>query len=103
MIFLHCSTRIKHVLCLIYRLRSHSINTEVKNAIVILFYVKYWREDITEQWSIAVRRIGKPRIRWEDDVSTDLGEMKIQNLSKMAVDRKEWKRIVEQAKTHKEL
>lgn len=33
----------------------------------------------------------------------DLGEMKIQNLSKMAMDRKARKRISEQAKTHKEL
>jgi len=32
----------------------------------------------------------------------DLGEMKIQNLSK-AMDRKARKRIAEQAKTHKEL
>jgi len=29
--------------------------------------------------------------------------MKIQNLNKTAMDRKAWKRIVEQAKTHKEL
>jgi hypothetical protein len=33
----------------------------------------------------------------------DLGEIKIQNLSKMAMERKAWKRIVEQAKTHKDL
>jgi len=33
----------------------------------------------------------------------DGGEMKIQNLSKMAMDRKAWKRIAEQAKIHKEL
>ena len=29
--------------------------------------------------------------------------MKMQNWSKMAMDREEWKRIVEQAKTHNEL
>lgn len=39
----------------------------------------------------------------DDDVRADLGEMKFKNLSKMAMDRKAWKRIVEQAKTRKEL
>ena len=39
----------------------------------------------------------------EDDVRAYLGEMKFKNLSKMAMDRKAGKRIVEQAKTHKEL
>jgi len=29
--------------------------------------------------------------------------MKIQNWNKVAIDREAWKRIVEQAKTHKEL
>jgi hypothetical protein len=29
--------------------------------------------------------------------------MKVQNWSKMAVDREAWRRIAEQAKTHKEL
>jgi hypothetical protein len=32
-----------------------------------------------------------------------VGKMKIQNRSKMAMDRKAWKRIVEQAKIHEEL
>jgi len=42
-------------------------------------------------------------MRWEDDIRMDMGEKKIQNLSKMAMDRKAWKRIAEEAKTHKEL
>jgi len=40
-------------------------------------------------------------MRWEDDVRMDLREMKIQNLSKMAMEA--WKRTVEQVKVHKEL
>ena len=57
----------------------------------------------TEWKPIAVRRIGRPRLRWDDDVKADMGKMKIQHWSKMAVGRQAWKRIVEQAKTHKEL
>jgi hypothetical protein len=50
----------------------------------------------------AVRRIGKRRLRWEVD-GAELGNMNIQNWSKMPIDREAWKRNVQQAKTHKEL
>jgi hypothetical protein len=53
---------------------------------------------ITECRGIAVRRIGRPRVRWEDDVREDLGKIEVQNCSQMAVDRETWSRIVEQAK-----
>jgi hypothetical protein len=52
---------------------------------------------------IAVRRIGRRRLRWEDCVREDLGKIKIQYWTKMAMIREEWNRIVEQAKTHREL
>ena len=52
--------------------------------------------------TIAVKRIARPKLRWEGDVREDLGKMKIQNGSKMAVEREAWNRIVEQAETHKE-
>lgn len=51
---------------------------------------------------MRLRRIGRPRLRWEGDVREDLGKMKIQNGSKMSVEGEAWKRTVEQAKTHKE-
>jgi hypothetical protein len=54
---------------------------------------------ITEWRPIAVRRIGRPRLRWEDDVRVDLGKMKIRNWSEMAMDREAQKRTVEQAKS----
>jgi len=50
---------------------------------------------------IAVRRIGRLRLKWENHVRKDLGNMKIQNWSKMAMDREALKRIIEQAKNHK--
>jgi hypothetical protein len=42
-------------------------------------------------------------VQLEGDVRTDMGKMKTQNWSEMALDREEWKRTVEQVKTHKEL
>ena len=35
------------------------------------------------------------------EVRADLGKLKVQNLRKMAMDRKTWKIIVEQAKNHR--
>ena len=47
--------------------------------------------------------VGRPRLRWEDVIREDLGEMKIQNWIKMIMDEEAWKRTVEQAKAHNEL
>ena len=58
---------------------------------------------VTEWRTVAVRKAGTLRLRWEDNVRGHLGKMKIQNWTKMAMDRSAWKKIVEQAKTHKEL
>jgi hypothetical protein len=49
-----------------------------------------------------LRRIGTPRLRW-DNVRQDLGRMKIQNWSKMAMDREAWERTAEQAEVHKQV
>lgn len=43
------------------------------------------------------------RLRWDGDVREDLGRAKIRNWSKIAMDGEEWKKIVRQAKTHKEV
>ena len=52
---------------------------------------------------VAVRRFGRLRVIWEDDVRMDPGKKKVQNWRKMTMDREALKRIVGQAKTHKEL
>jgi hypothetical protein len=51
-------------------------------------------------WIIIAARIGIQSLRVGDDVAADLGEMKIRNWSKMAMDREEWERIVQKAKIH---
>lgn len=48
---------------------------------------------ITERRPVAVRRVGRPRIRWEDYVLAGLGKMKIQNWTGMVVNGEEWKTI----------
>jgi hypothetical protein len=45
----------------------------------------------------------RPRLRWEDDVRNGLRKIGVKNWKQRAQERKQWKEIIEQAKTHKEL
>jgi hypothetical protein len=51
----------------------------------------------------ATRLKGRPRVRWEDDVRNDLRKMGVTIWKQRAQERKQWKEIIEQAKTHKAL
>jgi len=48
----------------------------------------------------ATRRRGSPKMRWLDDVSTDLRKMGINERRDRARDREAWRRIVKEAKAH---
>jgi hypothetical protein len=55
------------------------------------------------QWRpTAVRRISRPTLNGRMMSERIWDKMKIQNRSNMAKDRETWKRIVEQARTHKQ-
>jgi hypothetical protein len=48
---------------------------------------------------MSKRPIGRPKLRWEDDVSEDIKSMNLRNWRNVAQDRERWKKIIEQAKT----
>jgi hypothetical protein len=53
---------------------------------------------------ISRRPIGRPKIRWEDDVRKDIQKLKVPYWKILVQDRRRWKELVERAKTlHKEL
>jgi hypothetical protein len=58
---------------------------------------------ITNWKPVAPRHIGRPELRWKEDVRNDLKVMKGQNWKKLAQSRNKWKGIIEEAKTHVEL
>jgi hypothetical protein len=45
------------------------------------------------------RRKGRPRMRWLDDVESDLKKMEMKGW-KEKMDREQWRLVVEQAKAH---
>jgi hypothetical protein len=51
---------------------------------------------------MAMRSLGRPQTRWENDVKNDLNTMKICNWKDCIQDRHKWKKIVEKAKTFNE-
>ena len=46
------------------------------------------------------RRKGRPRLRWMDDVVSDLRVMRIKQWMEKMQDREKWRLIVEEAKAH---
>jgi len=55
---------------------------------------------ITEWKPNKTRPVGRPRLRWMDQVEEDLRRMKIIGWRVKIEDRQVWNRIVEQTKTH---
>ena len=55
---------------------------------------------ITEWKPYKTRPVGRPRLKWMDQVEEDQRRMKITDWRVKIEDRQVWNRIVEQTKTH---
>jgi hypothetical protein len=102
-----------------WRLKTNEELEKAINNENIVRYIKYKRlswlghvERMTNErvaktiykWKpYTTRPKGRPRARWKDDVRNDLRKMGVTNWKQRMQERKKWKEIIEQAKTHKEL
>jgi hypothetical protein len=48
---------------------------------------------------MSKRPIGRPKLRWENDVLEDIKSMNVSNWKNVAQNRDRWKKVVEQART----
>jgi len=55
---------------------------------------------LTEWKTYKTRPVGRPRLRWMDQVEEDLRRMRITGCRVKIEDRQVWNRIVEQTKNH---
>jgi GTP1/Obg family GTP-binding protein len=46
------------------------------------------------------RRKGRPRMRWLDDVESDLKKLEVKGWKEKLRDREQWRLVVEEAKAH---
>jgi len=51
----------------------------------------------------GMRRRGRPRKRWKEEVERDLQLLGVRRWTELVADRKKWKDIVRQAKAHRGL
>lgn len=47
------------------------------------------------------RRMGRPKLRWMEDVEKDLWELKFKRWRQMAVDREKWASVIKEGKAVK--
>jgi hypothetical protein len=64
-------------------------------------YTSRIAKSIFEWKPIGRRSLGRPKVRWLDDVCDDLKVLKVRNWKELARDRKVWNGLSEKDKTHK--
>jgi hypothetical protein len=58
---------------------------------------------VTEWEPRSLRPVGRPRLRWLDQVEEELKKMNVRNCREKYKDRRLWNEIVKQDKTHERL
>jgi len=51
----------------------------------------------------GVRRVGRPKIRWEGGVDQGMRMLEVKNWKKVALDRHEWAKLRKKARAHQGL
>jgi hypothetical protein len=51
----------------------------------------------------GLRRVGRPKMRWEDDVDQDMRILEVKNWKKVALDTDEWAKLLKKARAYQVL
>jgi hypothetical protein len=49
---------------------------------------------------IGTRKIGRPKLRWEDDVIQDIKTLGVKNWRNLAMEKESWQMLLRKAKAH---
>ena len=48
----------------------------------------------------GVRRVGRPKLPWEDDVDQDMRILEVKNWKRVVFNRDEWTKLLKKARAH---
>jgi hypothetical protein len=49
---------------------------------------------------IRIRKIGRPKLRWEDDVIQDIRTLGVKNWRNIAMEKESWQKLLRKARAH---
>jgi hypothetical protein len=49
---------------------------------------------------IGIRKIGRPKLKWEDDVIQNIKAFGVKNWRNIAIERESWQKLLRKAKAH---
>jgi hypothetical protein len=49
---------------------------------------------------IRIRKIGRPKLRWEDDVIQDIKTLGVKNWRNIAMEKESWQKLLRKARAH---
>ena len=52
---------------------------------------------------LHLKKVGRPKLRWEDSVVKDMRILEVKNWKKVALNRDEWAKLLNKARTHQKL
>jgi hypothetical protein len=48
----------------------------------------------------GTRKIGRPKLKWEDGVNQDIRVLVVKNWRNVAMDREDWRKLLKKARAH---
>jgi hypothetical protein len=49
---------------------------------------------------LGIRRTGRPKLRWEDDVIQDIKTLGVKNWRNLAMEKESWQKLLRKARAH---